>query len=427
MSAKSVQKTPEQVENEVNASQNPVSGPVASNSQRQEELQANNDDVIQALFSNEYYVEPADSTSVVVQGSDQFQNGEIAWTSRWEAPNGFRKEEKLPKKGQVINVPFNFSEAGELEHGDKVKFTAFAEVGGRIDREEREFVIKIPTEELQVWEVFFDSESQDEFGTPTRIDPLIFDLNRDGKLDITGKNQTGDGEISGEAVLFDMDPRRSGMSGWRSSSPGHRPGYYEGKNNSQVPAVPNGRVVYNTGETESTNKHGPGRWTEDPGKGTTADIFDANGELVGHWDKSKWGRSHGGRIGQYYWGVVGNGKKEERTEWIKGTGDGFLVWDHNGNGIIDDNTEMMSEFDAQGNKVFENGFEKLAHYFDANEDGVIEGAELKELKFWVDDGDAKTEKGELRELSEFGIQRITIPKKGELTSTTTATKEEFLD
>ena len=93
------------------------------------------------------------------------------------------------------------------------------------------------------------------------------------------------------------------------------------------------------------------------------------------------------------------GEKRERTEWMKGTGDGFLVWDHNGNGIIDDNTEMMSEFDVEGNKVFQNGFEKLAHYFDKDEDGIIQGAELSELKFWVDDGDAQTEKGELQELS----------------------------
>ena len=34
--------------------------------------------------------------------------------------------------------------------------------------------------------------------------------------------------------------------------------------------------------------------------------------------------------------------KEEETEWIRGTGDGFLVWDINGNGKIDSNTEMMS-------------------------------------------------------------------------------------
>ena len=66
-------------------------------------------------------------------------------------------------------------------------------------------------------------------------------------------------------------------------------------------------------------------------------------------------------------------EKRKRTEWLKGTGDGYLVWDINGNGKIDSNTEMMSEFDAEGNKVFENGFEKLQHYFDHDKNGVIEG------------------------------------------------------
>jgi hypothetical protein len=257
------------------------------------------------------------------------------------------------------------------------------------------------------------------------LDPLVFDLNRDGKLDTTDGSQGGNGKMDGDSVLFDIDPSRESVSGWKRSSPGHRPGYYEGGQNSQVPAVVGGKAVYDTGKTESTDKHGPGRWTEDTGKGSTAQIYDAEGNLVGHWDKSKWGPSHRGRIGQYYWESMGN-KKEERTEWLKGTGDGFLVWDINGNGKIDSNTEMMSEFDAEGNKVFENGFEKLSHYFDHDGNGVIEGKELEGLKFWVDDGDAKTEAGELRELSEFGIQKITIPKKGELKSTTTAVKEEML-
>ena len=54
---------------------------------------------------------------------------------------------------------------------------------------------------------------------------------------------------------------------------------------------------------------------------------------------------------------------------------------------------MMSEFDKDGKKVFANGFAKLAFYFDKDKSGVIEGAELKGLKFWVDkDGDAKTDK-----------------------------------
>ena len=74
--------------------------------------------------------------------------------------------------------------------------------------------------------------------------------------------------------------------------------------------------------------------------------------------------------------------EKEETEWMKpGSGDGFLVWDKNGNGIIDDNTEMMSEFDENGNKRFQNGFEKLAFYFDLDNSGVVKGEELKKLKF----------------------------------------------
>ena len=93
---------------------------------------------------------------------------------------------------------------------------------------------------------------------------------------------------------------------------------------------------------------------------------------------------------EYFYGTR---KDKEKTQWMAGKGDGFLVWDINGNGIIDDNTEMMSEFDKDGNAAFANGFEKLAHYFDKDNNGIIEGAELKGLMFWVDDGDAVTEAG----------------------------------
>ena len=82
----------------------------------------------------------------------------------------------------------------------------------------------------------------------------------------------------------------------------------------------------------------------------------------------------------------------------------------NGNGIIDDNTEMMSEFDEHGNKKFQNGFEKLAFYFDLDNSGVIKGDELKQLRVWIDiNGDAKTDAGELVHLSEHGITEIVIP------------------
>ena len=100
-----------------------------------------------------------------------------------------------------------------------------------------------------------------------------------------------------------------------------------------------------------------------------------------------------------------------------GSGDGF-VWDKNGNGIIDDNTEMMSEFDEHGNKRFQNGFEKLAFYFDVDNSGVVKGEELKQLKIWIDiDGDAKTDAGELVPLSAHGITEIVIPGHHKMDST----------
>ena len=100
-----------------------------------------------------------------------------------------------------------------------------------------------------------------------------------------------------------------------------------------------------------------------------------------------------------------------------------MVWDHNGNGIIDDNTEMMSEFDKEGKKEFANGFEKLGHYFDKDGDGVISGSELNGLMFWVDDGDAQTEQGELQTLAQHGITEIALPEKGGMTSTSTIGKK----
>ena len=421
MSSRQQQIAPEKAAQQVQSTNNPATG--KSNSAQKDVVQGH---IIESLFSADYMVEPSDSTSILVQSAN---NKDVQWSTTWTAPNGFERKDTLPTVGPSITIPFGFSEAasaGKLEHGDRVKVEVMAEHMGQRDTETRDFIIKIPTEELQVWEVFFDNQDQNaDTDGARRLDPLVFDLNRDGKLDTTDGSQLGNGKMDGESVLFDIDPSRKSVSGWTDSSPGHRPGYYEGGHNSQVSAVPGGKAIYNTGTEESTDKHGPGRWSEDPSKGNTANIYDAEGNLVGHWDKSKWGPSHRGRIGQYYWGPKGS-KNEERTEWLKGPGDGFLVWDINGNGKIDDNTEMMSEFDADGKKVFENGFEKLQHYFDQDNNGVIEGKELEELKFWVDDGDAKTEDGELRELSEFGIQRITIPKKGELKSTTTALKEEYI-
>ena len=70
---------------------------------------------------------------------------------------------------------------------------------------------------MKVWEVLFDVKSGPTSGG-NRIDPLIFDLNMDGKFDITGKNQTGDGELTGPTVNFDMDPNRQSKAQFSRSS-----------------------------------------------------------------------------------------------------------------------------------------------------------------------------------------------------------------
>ena len=145
---------------------------------------------------------------------------------------------------------------------------------------------------------------------------------------------------------------------------------------------------------------------ERPSKGDRAKIYNTAGEWVAEWVN--------GEPATYYYGVR---EDREMTQWLAGNGDGMLVWDHNGNGIIDDSTELMSEFDKDGNVAFADGYEKIAHYFDHNQDGVVRDGEMDGLMLWVDDGDAKTEAGELRSLQEYGIMYINIPQNGEWSST----------
>ena len=189
--------------------------------------------------------------------------------------------------------------------------------------------------------------------------------------------------VGGEKVLFDLDPNDSS---WEKHSTSFRPGL-------GAPALPGGRAVYQNGRSDSIGQDGV--WTEDTGAGPRADLYDANDERAGEWLN--------GEKPIYYYGTRVD---EERIQWIKGNGDALLVWDHNENGIIDDATELMSEFDTKGGKAFANGFEKLAHYFDHDDDGIIEASEMGGLRFWVDDGDAITEAGELKRLQNMESPRL---------------------
>ncbi|MEO7178944.1 MAG: calcium-binding protein, partial [Allosphingosinicella sp.] len=92
----------------------------------------------------------------------------------------------------------------------------------------------------------------------------------------------------------------------------------------------------------------------------------------------------------------------ERTGWVRGD-DGFLVRDSNGNGHIDNVSEMF------GNRATP-GFAVLSAY-DLNADGVIDAADAvySELRVWQDrDQDGITDAGELKSLADLGIVSISL-------------------
>ena len=92
----------------------------------------------------------------------------------------------------------------------------------------------------------------------------------------------------------------------------------------------------------------------------------------------------------------------ERTGWLSGD-DGFLVRDLNGNGRIDNISEMFGG-------VGESGFAQLAE-LDSDGDGKITAADLRwsELKVWQDyNGDGVTDAGELKTLDELGIVTLDL-------------------
>lgn len=121
-------------------------------------------------------------------------------------------------------------------------------------------------------------------------------------------------------------------------------------------------------------------------------IIDLDGdgvETLGLWDES------------IYFDVDGD-LFAERTGWLKGD-DGFLVLDANGNGRIDDVSEMFGG-------VGVSGFEELAT-LDSDGDGKITMADAlwSELQVWQDyDRDGVTDAGELKTLDELGIVSLDV-------------------
>ncbi len=92
----------------------------------------------------------------------------------------------------------------------------------------------------------------------------------------------------------------------------------------------------------------------------------------------------------------------EHTAWI-GSDDGFLVYDVNLNGVIDDISEMFGSQDVDGFTILS--------AFDSNDDRVINDSDsiFNSLRIWKDlNGNGITNSGEMFNLSDFGVSEISL-------------------
>ena len=87
----------------------------------------------------------------------------------------------------------------------------------------------------------------------------------------------------------------------------------------------------------------------------------------------------------------------------------MLVWDVNRDGQITSSKELFGNYDIDGKERFQNGYDKLAHYFDRNRDGQVHGAELQGLSIWKDtNADGKVDAGEMLSLESQGIHNFDV-------------------
>ncbi|MDP2142563.1 MAG: hypothetical protein Q8J80_00380, partial [Gallionella sp.] len=119
-----------------------------------------------------------------------------------------------------------------------------------------------------------------------------------------------------------------------------------------------------------------------------------------------------------YFDLTGEGVQTS-VGWVA-PNDGFLVLDRNGNGIIDDGTELFGDaspaYEAGGTSPStgsgrtEDGFAALAQE-DTNADGVVNSsdANFSSLRVWQDlNQDGVSQAGELKTLSELGIESFNV-------------------
>ncbi|WP_019448919.1 calcium-binding protein [Cupriavidus sp. BIS7] len=100
----------------------------------------------------------------------------------------------------------------------------------------------------------------------------------------------------------------------------------------------------------------------------------------------------------------------ENSGWV-GKDDGILVWDRNGNGQIDDGTELFGNNSTLSNgQKATNGFHALSE-LDRNKDGKVDAsdADFANLRVWRDtNSDGVVQQGELLSLTEAGVKSLDV-------------------
>lgn len=114
-----------------------------------------------------------------------------------------------------------------------------------------------------------------------------------------------------------------------------------------------------------------------------------------------------------YFDLDGDGTPERLSWTLPGTDDGWLALDRNGNGVIDDGTELFGNFSPQTESDAPNGYRALSVFDDPSHGGngnqrIDPGDEIYgQLCIWVDaDADGACSPQELTSLTDFGVRWI---------------------